>query len=132
MSDQLEIAVVDTDSTALNNISSAEVIRAPNRTPFKSVPRVGGQLPQPDPQAATPIPPSSPPSSLQGPQNRRGRFGGPGFGRPIFLAHPTVLAAEDLPREFISYDQFDAVVIGDAPLNQLVEEQARALRLWVA
>ena len=125
LSDQLEIAVVDTDSTALNNISSAEVIRLPNRAPFKSAARVAGQLPQPEPQPAIPIVP-------RGPQNRRGRFGGPAVGRPVFLAHPTVIAAEDLPREFISYDQLDAVVIGDAPLNQLNEEQARALRLWVA
>ncbi|HLF82742.1 MAG TPA: hypothetical protein VI837_01045 [Blastocatellia bacterium] len=126
MSDQLAIAVLDTDSTALNNISSAEVVRVPNRSPFKSAAPVGGQLPQPDPQAAISLPRSSP----QGP--RRGRVGGPSFGRPILLAHPTVIAAEDLPREFISYDQLDAVVIGDAPLNQLAEEQARALRLWVA
>ena len=126
MSDQLEIAVLDTDSTALNNISSAEVIRVPNRAPFKSAAPLGGQLPQADPQAA--IPPG--PLSSQGPQ--RGRAGAPTFGRPIPVAHPTVIAAEDLPREFISYDQLDAVVIGDSPLNQLSEEQARALRLWVA
>ncbi|MEK6324907.1 MAG: hypothetical protein AABN33_24965 [Acidobacteriota bacterium] len=129
MSDQLEIAVVDTDSTALNNISSTEVIRSPNRVPFRNAARGGaGQMPEPDSQAAI----SAPPSLPQAPQNRRGRSGGPGFGRPIFLAHPTVIAAEDLPREFISYDQLDAVVIGDAPLNQLNDEQARALRLWVA
>ena len=126
LSDQLMIAVLDTESTALNNISSAEVLRVPNRAPFKSAAPVGGQLPQPDPQLAIPVPPSSP----QGP--RRGRVGGPNFGRPIPLAHPTVIAAEDLPREFISYDQLDVVVIGDAPLNQSSDEQARALRLWVA
>lgn len=124
MSDQLEIAVVDTDSTALNNIASAELIRAPNRAPFKSAAPLGGQLPQ----AEAPIPLA--PSSSQGPQ--RGRSGGPNFGRPTPVAHPTVISAEDLPREFISYDQLDVVVIGDAPLNQLAAEQARALRLWVA
>jgi hypothetical protein len=126
LSDQLMIAVIDTDSTALNNISSAEIIRVPNRTPFKSAAPVGGQLPEQDPQLAIPALPPSP----QG--QRRGRVGGQGFGRSIPQAHPIVIAAEDLPREFISYDQLDAVVIGDAPLNQLSEEQARALRLWVA
>src|SRR5262245_17916044 len=128
LSDQLQIAVVDTDSTALNNISSAEIIRAPNRTPFKSVTRgLPTQAPSTDPSTQIP----SPPSFSQGPQGRRGRPG-PSFGQPIFVAHPTVIAADDLPREFISYDQLDAVVIGDAPLNQLSEEQGRALRLWVA
>ncbi|MEK6409902.1 MAG: hypothetical protein AABN34_23510 [Acidobacteriota bacterium] len=138
MSDQLEIAVVDTDSTALNNISSAEVIRTPNRVPFKN-PALGGagQLPDPpDPNAQPAIsaPPSLPqgPQGPQSPQNRRPRSSGSGPWRSVFLAHPTVISAEDLPREFISYDQLDAVVIGDAPLNQLSEEQARALRLWVA
>ena len=124
LSDQLMIAVLDTDSTALNNISSAEVLRAPNRAPFKSAAPLGGQLPKPDPQLA--ITPPSPQAQ------RRPRVGGPSFGRPIPLAHPTVITAEDLPREFISYDQLDVVVIGDAPLNQLSEDQARALRLWVA
>ena len=122
LSDQLMIAVLDTDSTALNNISSAEVVRMPNRSPFGSAAPVGGQLSLPDPQAG--ILPSSSPGSR--------RVRGPSFGRPIPLAHPTVIAAEDLPREFISFDQLDAVVIGDAPLNQLADEQSRALRLWVA
>ncbi len=125
MSDQLAIGVLDTDSTTLNNISSAEIIRVPNRAPFKSAAPAGGQLPQLDSQVAM----SLQPSSTQGP--RRGRFP-PSYGRPTLLAHPMVIAAEDLPREFISYDQLDAVVIGDEPLNQLAEDQTRALRLWVA
>jgi len=129
VSDQLEIAIVDTDSTALNNISSAEVIRSPNRAPFRNAAMGGaGQFQQPDNQAAPP----SPPPGAQTPQNRRGRSGGSGLTRPVFLAHPTVIAPEGLPRDFISYDALDAVVIGDAPLNQLTEDQARALRLWVA
>ena len=128
ISDQLEIVVLDTDSTALNNISSAEVIRTPNRSPFSSARPGVTQQPQVDPLSMVPVPPPS----AQGPPNRRGRFVGPSVGRPIFLAHPTVVAAEDLPVEFISYDQLDAVVIGDSPLNQLAEEQAHALKLWVA
>ena len=128
-SDQLEIAVIDTDSTALNNISSTEVLRSPNRVPFRNAAR-GGAVPPGEPDIQAPIP--APPALPQGRQTLRGRSSGPGFGRPIFLAHPTVIAADDLPREFISYDQIDAVVIGDAPLNQLNEEQSRALRLWVA
>ncbi|MFY9570862.1 MAG: hypothetical protein WAV20_05650 [Blastocatellia bacterium] len=129
MSDELDIAVVDTDSTALNNISSAEITRAPNRAPFTSAARSVATHPaQLEAQAAAP----PPPPMSQGPQQRRGRFGGPSVGRPVFLAHPIVIAAEDLPREFISYDQFDSVVLGDSPLNQLTGEQARALRLWVA
>lgn len=124
MSDQLEIAVIDADSTTLNNISSAEVIRGSNRAPFKIA--ASSQAPSAD----SPPLVASPPPLPQRQQGPRGRFG-PGFGRPVFVAHPTVVAAEDLPREFISYDQLDAVVIGDAPLNQLTDEQARALRLWV-
>src|SRR6185436_3682870 len=33
---------------------------------------------------------------------------------------------------FVSYDPIDALVIGDAPLGQLTEEQVQALKLWVA
>jgi hypothetical protein len=47
-------------------------------------------------------------------------------------AHPVTISPEDLPRDFISYDPLDAVVIGDAPLGQLTEDQVRALKLWVA
>jgi hypothetical protein len=47
-------------------------------------------------------------------------------------ARPSVIPPEELPRDFISYDQVDALVLGDAPLSQLSAEQARALRLWVA
>ena len=123
--DQLDIAVIDTDSTALNNIASAEVIRATNRLPFNSAARFSGKLPQPEDQTSTPAP-------SQNMQNRRGRPGGPGYWKVTYVAHPIVIAPDDLPREFISYDKLDVVVIGDSPLNQLIEDQARALRLWVA
>jgi hypothetical protein len=43
-----------------------------------------------------------------------------------------VIAPEEMPRDFISYDPVDAAVIGEAPLSQLSEEQSRALRHWVA
>ena len=120
-SDQLEIAVVDTDSTTLNNIASAEVVRAQNRAPFKNAASTASSTPDPNPQP--------PPQNVQ---NRRGGFPGQNFGHTVPQAHPIVIAAEDLPREFISYDSLDAVVIGDSPLNQISEDQARALRLWVA
>jgi hypothetical protein len=132
-SDQLEIGVVDTDSTALNNITSAEITRPQNREPFKSAPRsAAGTQAQTQPQATAvqPAAPQGPPPPQQGP-SRRPRRGMPGSGQPI-TAHPTVLAPEDMPRDFVSYDPLDAVIINDAPLNQLNEEQSRALRLWVA
>src|SRR5262249_58571470 len=47
-------------------------------------------------------------------------------------AHPVVIAPDDLPRDYIGYDRVDALVLGEAPLSQLSEEQSRALRLWVA
>jgi hypothetical protein len=134
-SDQLEIAVVDTDSTALNNISSAQVMRQPNRDPFKSGPgasQQGTAAPPSRPvatlagaqaQSTTPSPP--PPQSGPGSRNRRG-------GPQTLSAHPVVVLPEDLPRDFISYDSIDALVLNEAPLNQLTEEQSRALRLWVA
>jgi hypothetical protein len=132
-SDQLEIAVVDTDATALNNIASAQVVRQPGRVPFK-----GGPAPSQTQQAtagstqgqrgvvtAAPGQPGGPPPAQPGGRQRRG-------GQQTLSAHPVVVQPEDLPRDFISYDSIDAVVINEAPLNQLTEEQARALKLWVA
>lgn len=146
-SDQLEIGVVDVDSTALNNITSAEIARSQNRDPFKSAPHAtaaaqgqnqAAQAASPQtasPQAASSQSAPSQPATVQSPpqpgQGRRPRRGMPGSGQPV-TAHPTVFAPEDMPRDFISYDALDAVIINDAPLNQLSEEQARALRLWVA
>ncbi len=117
-SDQLEIAVVDTDPTTLNSITATEIVRSPVREPFKFGPFTDpAQTQQPGNQPAPQ-------------QGRRGR--GPMSGPQNLSAHPTVVAAEDLPREFVAYDPVDVVVIGDAPLSQLTEDQSRALRLWVA
>lgn len=117
-SDQLEIAVVDTDPTTLNSITSTEIVRSPVREPFKFGPFIDpAQAQQANNQSTSP-------------QGQRGR--GP-MSRPQNLsAHPTVVATEDLPREYVAYDPVDVVVIGDAPLSQLTEDQARALRLWIA
>lgn len=128
-SDQLEIAVVDTDATALNNIASAPVVRHPQRVPLKggisSAQTQQGSSPQVTPATAPNQPPGQSPPGQQGNRTRRG-------GPQSFTAHPTVIQPEDLPRDFISYDLVDSLVINDAPLNQLTEEQARALKHWVA
>ncbi|HLG14556.1 MAG TPA: hypothetical protein VJH03_08655 [Blastocatellia bacterium] len=130
--DQLEIAVVDTDPTTLNNITSTEITRSQTRAPFKSGPRPASpEAQQADEEAAAassanqpgPPPPGSPPRRVP-----RWLGGGP----QTFTAHPGVIAPEDLPRDFVSYDAVDVVVIGDAPLSQLTDDQAAALRLWVA
>jgi hypothetical protein len=133
-SDQLEIAVVDTDATALNNIASAQVVRQPSREPFKGGPIASqtqqgaagssGQRAVLTTAAGQPGAPPPPPAQ-QGGRQRRGN-------QQTLSAHPVVIQPEDLPRDFISYDLIDALVINEAPLNQLTEEQARALKLWVA
>ncbi|HVG21922.1 MAG TPA: hypothetical protein VNI02_22995 [Blastocatellia bacterium] len=134
-SDQLEVGVVDTDSTALNNITSTEITRQQNREPFKKVAAPPAQN-QAAAQSTASQSTAAQAGGAQGPppppgQPRRTRRGMPGSGQPL-TARPTVIAPEDMPRDFISYDALDAVVINDAPLNQLSEEQARALRMWVA
>jgi len=131
-SNQLEIAVVDVDTTALNNIASTPIVRQPGHDPFKVGPRtaqpqVVAQLSgtvTPSTQG-TQIPPPPPPS---GPQGNRSSRRNP----QSIVAHPSVVQPEDLPRDVIAYDQLDVVVLNEAPLNQLSEEQARALRLWIA
>jgi hypothetical protein len=123
-SDQLEVGVVDLDATALNNISQSPVQQQPIREPFKLGPRASPQ------QAANPANPQPPPNVQGQPPRRNPR--NYGLGPQVFSTHPTVIAAENLPRDFVAYDALDALIINDAPLSQLSEEQARALRLWVA
>jgi hypothetical protein len=117
---RVDIAVVDTDQTALNGITSAEISRSPGREPF----RKGSNAQQ---STAAPPPPLTPQQS--------GRGGGRGagfFNQQPRTAQPSVIQPEDLPRDVVSYDTLSAVVIGDAPLGQLAPEQSRALKLWVA
>jgi hypothetical protein len=133
--DQLEILVVDTDATTLNFISAADIARPTSREPFES--GTGRQAPPSDsqtpsaegtqaavPSTQAPVPPP--------PQARRGRRGFGFSGQQGTTAHPVVVPPEDLPRDFVAYDPVDVVVIGDAPLGQLTEDQSRALRFWVA
>jgi hypothetical protein len=112
----LEVAVVDSDQTALGNIAQTTIDKTPNRPPFgKRTP--GGEV---DPSASNPT------------QQRRVRGFPFAYASQNLTAKPSVVAVEDLPRDYISYDQIDVLVLGDAPVNQMSEDQARALRLWVA
>jgi len=123
-SDQLDIAVVDTDPTALNNISQTQIQQQPIREPFKLGARSSVQQ-----AAAQANPQVSPGGPGQPPRRNPRNFGS---GPQTYSAHPTVIAPEDLPRDFVAYDLLDALIINDAPLSQLSEDQARGLRLWVA
>lgn len=125
--DQLAIAVVDNDSTTLNNISAMMLTNRNNnqtpRAPFEKVtPENTIQMQKQEDD------PNQPPGGAQ--SNRR--RGGPRFfGNGDISAHPVVIPPEDLPRDFISYQPLGVVVLGEAPLNQLNEDQARALKGWV-
>ena len=121
--EQLEVAVVDTEATTLNGIASTEIVRPANREPFSRRSRTDTAI-DPDNSASQPRYP--------GPPGRRGRRGMPWYQPQSPAAHPSVTSREDLPRDFVSYDPIDALVIGDAPLGQLTEEQVQALKLWVA
>ena len=128
-SDSMEIGVVDTDPTTLNNITSIEVKRNPNREPFSQVtPGNRVTVAQSNAQPGGPGQQSAggPP---QGPTRIPRGFGS---GQQQLSARPEVISADDLPRDFVSYDALDVIVLGDAPLNQLSEEQAQALKMWVA
>lgn len=126
-SGQLEVLVVDTDGTALKNITSTPIARAQGRAPFMSR-RATSEQQAKDPNASSASQDFTQPPPQPGP---RGRQSGQGQSRQ-FEAQPKVISPDDLPREYISYDTVDAVVIGEAPLNQLSQEQSRALKLWVA
>ncbi|HWC76150.1 MAG TPA: hypothetical protein VG778_01745 [Blastocatellia bacterium] len=115
---ELDIAVVDTDTITLNNLTATEISRPANRELFSRQPRADA---------------SDDDQGRMAPYRGYAGRGGTRWSQPQApTARPFVISAEDLPRDFISYDQLDAVVLGDAPLSQLHEEQVRALRLWVA
>jgi hypothetical protein len=136
--DQLEIAVVDTEQTTLNSISSKEIFRQSNRPPFKSalaqlVQAQSAQAQAAGPSAAGPQQPvQTPPGQLPPPPQRRRSSRWSASNQQGPSAHPVVIASEDLPRHFVSYDGLDAVVLGDAPLSQLTAEQSESLKMWVA
>ncbi|HXG93526.1 MAG TPA: hypothetical protein VNN73_14350 [Blastocatellia bacterium] len=120
----LDILVVDNDPTALNNINATQISRAPNREPFKSM---SASAPAKENDGSTAASPQAP-----GAQGRARMQGGLQLSQQSFEAHPTVISPAELPRDFVSFDTIDALVIGEAPLNQLTREQSRAIKLWVA
>src|SRR2546423_10070392 len=81
-SDQLEVAVVDTDPTALNNISQAQIQQQPIREPFKLGPRPTAQ--PANAQGNAPLPPNAQGQQRRGPRNF-------GSGPQTYSAHPTVI-----------------------------------------
>ena len=121
---QIEVAIIDNDSTALNNITNMQISRTSSRPPFQKV--TPENTPKPQEQTADQ---TQQQNSQQ--QNRRNRRGMPP-GQQDPEVHPLIISPEDMPRDFVSYDPVDVVVINDAPLSQLNEDQARALKMWVA
>jgi hypothetical protein len=127
-SDELQMGVVDTDQTALNNISSVQVESPKNRNVFKPATKQeddstdASQSGQQAPVVQN-TPPPAPGSS------RPNVFGSNRQGPKV---QPVVVSSEDLPLDYVSYDSLDALVIGDAPLGQLSELQVRAIKNWVA
>jgi hypothetical protein len=126
---QIEVAVIDNDSTALNNITNMLIPRTSSRLPFQKV--TSENSPKPQEQTADQTQQQNPQPNPNQQQNRRNqRRMPPGQQDPE--VHPLVISPEDMPRDFVSYDPVDVVVINDAPLSQLNEDQARALKMWVA
>jgi len=127
-SEELQMGVVDTDQTALNNISSIEVMRPQNRPLFKAGTKSDSDGPTPgsrsgqQPNIAQNTNPNLPPQA-------RNVFGGNRQGPKV---QPVVISSEELPLDYVSYDPLDALVIGDAPLGQLTEQQVRAIKNWLA
>jgi hypothetical protein len=133
LNDELAVAVVDTDQTTLNSISSKEIFRQPNRPPFKSAASQAALAqPSPAPAAGPQQPPQTQPGQLPPPPQRRRTYRWSASNQQGPSARPVVIPSEDLPRDFVSYDALDAVVLGDAPLSQLTAEQAGSLKMWVA
>ena len=121
------VAVVDNDSTTLNNLANLEMPLQSPRKPFNKI--TAENTPQ-TAQDANADPSQTNQNSNTSQQNRRRR--NPWGYSQDPSAHPVVVSPDDLPRDFIAYNPVDVVVLGDAPLSQLTEDQARALRYWVA
>jgi hypothetical protein len=133
--DLVEIAVVDVDDTALSSINSIPL--DVNHVPFTANPTGGGTAagtgtaPVGGVGAGGATAAQAPITTQPGPRHGpRSGFGLRGF--QLLKAKPVVIGPSELPRGFGSYDLLDAVVLGDAPVNQLDPEQTKALRLWVA
>jgi hypothetical protein len=127
----IDVGILDSDSTTLNNIASIQITKPTGRFPFRPGAQPAGQdqSADEDPSAAGAQP--TPPPGPNQPNRRRNR--NPFlFGPQAPTATPIALGPEELPREFVCYDPLDAVVVGDAALSQISENQAHALKLWVA
>ncbi|HEU4389942.1 MAG TPA: hypothetical protein VFV34_19225 [Blastocatellia bacterium] len=125
----IDVGVVDSDSTVLSGITSIPIAKPAGRPPFRPGAQPAGQeqsSTDPEPPAAAVTPPT------KSAQNRRRNRSPFSFGPQTPTAQPIVFGPDELPRDFVSYDLLDAVVLGDAPLSQMTEDQAHALRLWVA
>jgi hypothetical protein len=124
------MAIIDRDSTTLNNLARLEMPLNGNRKPFDKV------TAENTPQATQDDSADPSQNNQQNPNatspNRRNRRGGPWGSSQEPTAYPVVIAPEDMPRDFIAYNSVDVVVLGDAPLSLLNEDQSRALKYWVA
>src|SRR5262249_26316494 len=135
--DLVQIAVVDSDDTALSNINSipidvghaAFVSPVQAAAPGSGTVAAGGGAVAAGSGAVAPQTLGNPPPATA----HKGPGGGITFYGPRTLkAKPAVINCADLPRGFGSYDSLDGVVLGSAPLSQLDLDQGKALRLWVA
>ena len=124
------MAIVDQDSTTLNMLANLELPLSANRKPFEKV--TAENTPQTSQDASADPSQGNPQPTSTTSQNRRNRRGGPWGGAQDPTAYPVVISPEDLPRDFIAYNPVDVVVLGDAPLSQLSEDQVRALKYWIA
>jgi hypothetical protein len=108
--EQLRLGVLDREATALNDISSATVDPSDSRQPFTT----HTAAPPVDPNAPVPSPYTN-------------------YGLPTKMPiAPLVFDATSMPHHWIGYASLDALVINEAPLSEVDEAQAAALRTWVA
>jgi hypothetical protein len=123
---EITVVVIDNDSTALNLITNMQIPRTSSRLPFQKV------TPENAPKIAdVAAEPAQPQGSQQSP-NQQNRRRNRNQGPPDPQVQTVVISPEEMPRDFVAYDAVDVLVVNDAPLSQLHEDQSRALRMWVA